>query len=86
MKHIWSAVFVAIFCAVLLAQESGREPALLKARIVQLEAQLVQVEAARAVCEARVNQSQSVQVKPVIEKEAGCVIDWASIPPKCKEP
>ena len=77
---------MACFGAVLLAQESGRDSGLLKARIVQLESQLAQSEAVRAVCEARLNQAQGISVRQALEKESGCAIDWASVPPKCKEP
>ena len=85
MKRLMMAMMVSVCGAVLLGDEVGNEAGLLKARIVQLEAQLVQTEASRAVCEARFNQAQSVQVRPAIEKETGCVIDWNAVPPKCKE-
>lgn len=86
MKHIWTAFVLAVFGAVLLADESGKDTGLLKARIAQLEAQVLQVEAARAVCEVRLNQTQTPQAMKMLEQEAGCAIEWASVPPKCKEP
>ena len=84
MSRLIVGLLVALCGSVVLADESSKESALLKARIAQLESQLVQTEAARAVCEARVNQSLSVQVKQEIEKEAGCSIDWQVVPPRCK--
>ena len=85
MKRLLIALVLSVFGAVLLADESGKESGLLKARIAQLEAQVLQIEASRAVCEVRLNQTQASQAVKVLEMEAGCSIDWASVPPKCKE-
>ena len=85
MKRLVVAMVMAVYGAVVLADETGKESGLLKARIAQLEAQVLQVEASRAVCEVRLNQTQTPQVMRLLEQEASCAIDWQAIPPKCKE-
>jgi hypothetical protein len=63
----------------------------LRARVVQLEAQVTALSVENATCAARLTlagreqaDTASRATASALEKEIGCVLDWAVNPPKCK--
>lgn len=86
------ALVVALLCANPLSAEPSTE-ALLKARIVQLEAQLADASRRLNLLAAQLSEVQQPAIARVqqeqratAEKEAGCSIDWSVVPPVCKPP
>lgn len=65
----------------------------MRARILQLEMQVQQLTVQAAVCTAQLAivgqpkvQQDAGARRQEIEKEAGCVLNWAVTPPVCQEP
>ena len=71
--------------------ESSSAEALLKARIVQLEAQLTEAVRRINLLTAQLSEAQQPMIaqdqqkkRAEAEKEAGCQLDWAATPPVCQ--
>jgi hypothetical protein len=75
-----TALLALTFGISLSAIEAPPSPSL-KARILQLELQVAQLDAQRAACTAQLVGSRAAETKAAIEKEAGCpsAFDWQTL-------
>ena len=96
MKRVLLGVALSVGLAVGVIADGPSSEALLKARVVQLEAQLAQAQRQIYILSAQLSeaqqptlQRQQAEQRAEVEKLVGCPIDWNTIidpkiPPICK--
>lgn len=85
--RVFVVIGLLLLCAWSLAAQTPTSPSevsLLKARVIQLEAQVSVLTARLALATHALNQPQFEKTRKAIEAEAGCALDWAAVPPVCQ--